>query len=126
VIPAEDGGDGRAVRLRCRREDEADIFMAAMFHPGFEHLHQISCPVTLCCGADTDAFGVPLIEAAAAEIPSSRTEILPGMGHFGPLQVPSAVAAAVIRALQVDTGPEGDGPATGGDPRGHVDGTPSS
>jgi pimeloyl-ACP methyl ester carboxylesterase len=119
VIPREDGGDGRAVRLRCRREDEADIFTAAMFHPAFEHLREITCPVTLCCGADTDAFGVPLIEAAAAEVPRSRTEILPAMGHFGPLQEPSAVAASVIRALRVDTGRAGGG-------AGHLDGTPSS
>ncbi|HEY5096854.1 MAG TPA: alpha/beta hydrolase [Acidimicrobiales bacterium] len=126
VIPAEDGGDGRAVRLRCRREDEADIFTAAMFHPAFEHLPEITGPVTLCCGADTDAFGVPFIEAAAAEIPRSRTEILPGMGHFGPLQAPGAVADSVVQALRADPGPEGGGPASGGGASGHVDGTPSS
>ena len=59
---------------------------------------------------DTDAFGVPLIEAVAAEMTHARTEILPGTGHFGPLQVPDAVAASVIRALDADAGPEGDGP----------------
>jgi pimeloyl-ACP methyl ester carboxylesterase len=126
VVPLEDGGDGRAVRLRCRREDEADIFTAAMHHHAFEHLHEISCPVTLCCGADTDAFGVPLIEAVAAEMTHSRTAILPGMGHFGPLQVPNTVGASVIRALDVDAGPEGDGPTARGEVTGHGDGTPSS
>ena len=126
VVPREDGGDGRAVQLRCRREDEADIFTAALHHQAFEHLHEISCPVTLCCGADTDAFGVPLIEAVAAEMTHSRTEILPGMGHFGPLQVPGAVAASVIRTLDPGAGPEGNGATAGGDVRGHVHGTTSS
>jgi len=126
LVPREDGGDGRAVRLRCRREDEADIFTAAMFHHAFEHLAEVTCPVTVCCGADTDAFGVPLIEAVAAEMAHARTEILPGTGHFGPLQVPDAVAASVIRALDADPVPEGDGPTAGGGVTGHVDGTPSS
>jgi pimeloyl-ACP methyl ester carboxylesterase len=126
VVPGEDGGDGRAVRLRCRREDEADIFTAAMFHHAFEHLDEVSCPVTLCCGEDTDAFGVPFIEAVAAEVSHSRTEVLPGTGHFGPLQVPGAVAASVIRALDPDAGAEGDGPTAGGDVREPLDGTPSS
>jgi len=126
LVPGPDGGDGRAVRLRCRREDEADIFTAALDHLAFERLGAVSCPVTLCCGADTDAFGVPLIEAAAAEVAHSRTEVLPGMGHFGPLQDPAAVAASVIRAFDADSARESDGRTDAGDARGHVEGTPPS
>src|SRR5664280_2119612 len=73
-VPSGDGGDGQAIRLRCRREDEAEIFA-------------------------TDAFGPTIMEADAARLPRSTVEVLPGIGHFGPLQRPEVVAESVRRAL---------------------------
>ncbi|MBV8463147.1 MAG: alpha/beta hydrolase, partial [Acidimicrobiales bacterium] len=35
IVPATDGGDGRAVRLRCRREDEAEIYAWGASHGAF-------------------------------------------------------------------------------------------
>ncbi len=102
LVPRSEGGDGRAVRLRCRREDEADTFAAAGLHEAFAHLSEVGCPVTFCCGAETDAFGAKLMAADAAPVPRSQVEVLAGMGHFGPLQAPQAVAEAVIRALASD------------------------
>jgi len=118
-VPPSEGGDGRAVRLRCRREDEADTFAAAGLHEAFAHLPEIACPVTFSCGEDTDAFGVNLMRADAAPVPHAQVEVLPAMGHFGPLQAPATVGAAVIRAF---TGDEGTG--TGDEGTGRV--TPSS
>ena len=112
VVPADEGGDGRAVRLRCRRQDEADTFTAALAHDAFARLPDVRCPVTLSCGAETDAFGPRLMRADAARLPDARIEVLPGMGHFGPLQDPPAVASAVIGSLIGTAEP--------------VDGTPSS
>jgi len=117
LVPASEGGDGRAVRLRCRREDEADTFAAAGLHQAFAHLPEIGCPVTFCCGEETDAFGENLMRADAAPVPHARVEVLPAMGHFGPLQAPDAVADAVIGAF-------GDDRDTGSGDTG--DGTPSS
>jgi pimeloyl-ACP methyl ester carboxylesterase len=111
-VPEAEGGDGRAVRLRCRREDEAATFAAAADHEAFGHLAEVTCPVTLCCGEQTDAFGPGLMRADAEPLPDARVEILPGMGHFGPLQRPTAVADAVIRAFAGATK--------------HLDGTPPS
>ncbi len=99
VVPGVEGGDGRAVRLRCRREDEADTFAAAGRHDAFAHLAEVDCPVTFCCGAQTDAFGATLMAADAAPVPHSRVEVLAAMGHFGPLQAPRAVAEAVVGAF---------------------------
>ncbi len=118
VLPADEGGDGRTVRLRCRRQDEAATFAAAGDHDAFAHLHEISCPVTLGHGAETDAFGARLMKADAAPIPDSRVESLAGMGHFGPLQFPAAVADSVIGAF-------GAGPAAA-PPAGPGAGTPAS
>jgi pimeloyl-ACP methyl ester carboxylesterase len=111
-LPADEGGDGRAVRLRCRREDEAAVFTAAGGHEAFGHLGEVSCPVTLCCGKETDAFGPRLMEADAARLPDGRVEVLPDMGHFGPLQRPAVVADSIVAAFGLTGGP--------------VDGTPPS
>jgi pimeloyl-ACP methyl ester carboxylesterase len=100
------------VRLRCRREDEAAIFTAAADHEAFGHLGEVACPVTLACGRETDAFGPRLMQADAAPLPDSRVEVLPGMGHFGPLQRPAAVADSIVAAFGPPTKP--------------VDGTPPS
>jgi pimeloyl-ACP methyl ester carboxylesterase len=105
VVPEEEGGDGRTVRLRCRREDEAATFDAAGNHDAFGRLAEVAIPVTLCCGQQTDAFGPRLMRADAEPMPRARVEVLPGMGHFGPLQHPAAVATSVIRAFDSGGGP---------------------
>ncbi len=99
VVPAAEGGDGRSVRLRCRRDDEAEIYANGAAHDAFARFPEIRCHVSLACGERTDAFGSALLEADAARLRSASIEVLPGLGHFGPLQDPSAVAASVVRHL---------------------------
>jgi pimeloyl-ACP methyl ester carboxylesterase len=99
LVPDDEGGDGLAVRLRCRREDEAAVYAQAASHGAFAGLPGVSCPVTLACGAESDSFGPPFLDAHAARLPHGRVEVLPGLGHFGPLQDPPAVARAVLRAF---------------------------
>jgi pimeloyl-ACP methyl ester carboxylesterase len=99
VVPERDGGDGRAVRLRCRREDEAAVYAHSASHGAFAGLSVVACPVTLACGAQTDSFGPPILEAEAARLRRARVEVLPGLGHFGPLEDPVAVGRSVHRAF---------------------------
>ncbi len=99
-VPVDEGGDGSAVRLRCRRDDEAETFARAAFNGAFTHLAEVRCPVTLAYGEETDAFGRPLMDALAAALPDATTESFPGLGHFGPLEQPGPVAAAVRRSLE--------------------------
>jgi pimeloyl-ACP methyl ester carboxylesterase len=98
-IPEAEGGDGHAIRLRCRREDEAEVYVHGLDHGAFGHLPEIACPVGLACGADTDAFGPTFLEADAGQLRRSTVEVLPGIGHFGPLQQPTLVADSVLRTL---------------------------
>jgi len=98
-IPADEGGDGSAVRLRCRRDDEAETFARAPSNGAFAHLAAVRCPVTLAYGEETDAFGRPLMEAIAGALPDAAIERFPGLGHFGPLEQPGVVATAVRRSL---------------------------
>jgi pimeloyl-ACP methyl ester carboxylesterase len=107
IVPADDGGDGATVRLRCRRDDEAEVYRHGFGHGAFTHLPEIRCPVTFAYGTMTDAFGPSLMAADAAQVPDAAVEAFDGLGHFGPLQRPDRVAAGVTAALPVpdDTSP---------------------
>lgn len=92
---APDGG----VRLKCAPAHEAEIYRVMGTHRAFAGLGAIACPVTLVCGSDTDAIGPPVIAAQAAALPRAHTEVLTGVGHFGPLEDPDRVAASIRRAF---------------------------
>jgi pimeloyl-ACP methyl ester carboxylesterase len=98
LVPDEEGGDGRTIRLRCRRDDEAAIYERGASHGAFGHLPEIGCPVVLCCGENTDAFGLPLLRPLEKRIPRCTVEVAPGLGHFGPMQDPPLVARMVLQA----------------------------
>jgi pimeloyl-ACP methyl ester carboxylesterase len=108
LVPAHEGGDGHSIRLLCRREDEAEIYRHGASHGAFGHLKEIDCPVTLACGERTNAFGPSFLAADAAQLRRSAVEVIPGIGHFGPLQQPAVVAESVRRALN----PVGDTPSS--------------
>lgn len=98
VVPAEDGGDGHAIRLRCHRDDEAAIYANGASHGAFGHLHEIGCPVVFSCGELTDAFGLPFVEADAGRVEQGTISVVPGVGHFGPLEKPGVVASSILGA----------------------------
>ena len=97
----EPGPDG--IRLRCRRDDEARIYAHALAHDAFAHLGAVQCPVALACGAETDAIGPDLLTLFADRLAVSRTVVLPGLGHFGPMEDPAAVAESVVEVM-IDPG----------------------
>lgn len=90
--------DGR-VSLRCSREDEAQIYAHGFSHEAFARLPEIRCPVIFVCGADTDGFGPDFLDLFASRAEHPRTLVLPGLGHFGPLEDPDAVARSISDSL---------------------------
>jgi pimeloyl-ACP methyl ester carboxylesterase len=92
-------GDGGSVVLRCRPEVEAEIYLGAVEEDRFRRLAEVECPVTVACGAETDAIRPEVGHQLAAALPRGRFVVLDGLGHFGPLEDPPAVAAAVLRDL---------------------------
>ena len=98
--PAADGTGG--IELRCRREDEAQIYAHGMSHDVWSDLPAVTCPVTLACGEHTDAIGPSLLALMAGRLPSPvppEPVVFPGLGHFGPLQDPATVAHSVASWL---------------------------
>lgn len=94
----EDDGDG-GLRLKCRPEDEARMYEMMPEHGAFRGMADVRCPVALNCGSETDAFGEPVIKLLAARLPEATVEVHPGLGHFGPMEDPAAVAASIRRAF---------------------------
>ena len=98
-IPVEQGGDGAAIRLRCDRDDEADVYVHGFGNGAFARLGDVPCPVTFAYGASTDSFGEAAMAADAARVPRAAVEGFAGLGHFGPLERPEVVARRVGAVL---------------------------
>ncbi len=94
----EAGPEG-AVQLCCEPEHEALMYAQGLTHHAFCRLGDLSCPVTLACGETTDAIGPDILASLAARMPQCQVEVLPGLGHFGPLEDPQAVAASVLASF---------------------------
>ena len=106
-----DEEDG-TVTLRCRREVEAEIYLRAVEGDRFARLTEVACPVAVGCGELTDAIRPQLGEQLVGALPDARLTVFDGLGHFGPLEDPARVAAAVLGDLApVRTGGTG---GTGG------------
>lgn len=89
----EDTEDGRA-RLRCRRESEARTFEAAgEIHAGM--LGGLALRTTVAVGGTDPGMVADFAPALAAALPHATLEHHPGLGHFGPLQDPVAIASAI-------------------------------
>jgi pimeloyl-ACP methyl ester carboxylesterase len=104
TVPAADGGDGEEIRLRCRREDEAQIYVRGFGNGAFDHLGEIGCPTTFGYGLVTDSFGREAMAADAALVPNGAVDAFDGLGHFGPLERPDVVAERVGRFLGLPDG----------------------
>ena len=98
----EHGFDERAdgsVVLRCRPEHESQVYRIGGTHGGWAALPGVTCPTTIACGGPTATIGAAMAARLAARLPAGRVEVFDKLGHFGPLEDPAAVAAAVARDL---------------------------
>ena len=87
------------VRLKCRGGDEARVYEGGSAHGAFEHLGEVSVPVFLAGGAQPGSFGPQVMGAQHERLPRSELEIMEELGHFGPLEDPARIAAAIRRAF---------------------------
>ncbi len=55
-------------------------------------------------GEHTDAIPEGLARLQAERLPAGRVEVVPGVGHFGPMEDPPALARAVGTALEGGAG----------------------
>lgn len=88
-----------SIALKCRPEHEAQVYRMGAQHRAFERLGQVTCPVTVAVGAVTPYGPAAVAEQIASALPAGRLETHPDLGHFGPLEDPPAIAAAIRAAL---------------------------
>ena len=86
------------VALKCRPEVEAGVYEGAAAHPGWARLPEIRCPATVLTGEHSDVGG-ELSRLQAERLPGGRVEVVPGVGHFGPMEEPALLARTVAAAL---------------------------
>lgn len=87
-----------AVELKCAPETEARFFESGISHDVWNHLGQVHCPTTVAAGGD----GAPPAQIApklAAELPAGRFVPFPELSHFGPMEEPATIAAAIRSQL---------------------------
>ena len=94
-----DDGEGVAA-LRCTPEHEAACFEGTG-KPTFIEAAKVEAPCVIGVGRTEDGFFSPSMfgPGIADAMPNATLEQLPSIGHFGPLQDPSGVAARVAAAL---------------------------
>ncbi len=61
---------------------------------------EISCPVLLLAGADSESHPREFVERQTEQFPSARMTIVPAATHFLPMERPEAVAGAVRAVLE--------------------------
>jgi pimeloyl-ACP methyl ester carboxylesterase len=89
--------DGGAVELKCRPETEARVFEGGFGSGAFDRLGEVGCPVTVAIGGSGGPAGWGPTVAEA--LPRGRLERHAELTHFGPMEDPPAMAAAVRATL---------------------------
>lgn len=93
-----DQADG-TVRLACAPDHEAAVYEMGAVHSAWERLDEVRCPVTVAVG-DTAVSGPASFAAPiAARLGAGVLEPHPTLGHFGPLEAPDVIAAAIVESL---------------------------
>ncbi|MBY0274380.1 alpha/beta hydrolase [Candidatus Binatia bacterium] len=104
VVAYVDGGtfvrpDGR-VELKCPGEIEARVYDGAARSSSIEFLAGITIPTLLVSGGTSLTLPPARARQAVALLRDGRLEILPGVGHFVPMEAPDEVLRLLGAFLQ--------------------------
>jgi pimeloyl-ACP methyl ester carboxylesterase len=67
----------------------------ASAHDAYARLPDVTCPVAVACGSESEGCPPERAQSYVELLPRGRSEVLPGLGHLGPLENPELVAASV-------------------------------
>jgi len=91
--------DDASVRLKCRPELESAVYRMGSEHDAFDHLAEVTCPVTVASGEVSDFGPAAFAHRIADRLPHGMLVEFPELGHFGPLEDPAAVAASILASF---------------------------
>jgi len=91
--------DGR-FWLACDPHLEADLYRSGSVHGAYERLSEVHCPVLILAGESSDTHAEPFVAHLAGEFPDGRYRVIPGTGHFLPMERPDLVAGQIADELR--------------------------
>jgi len=83
--------------LACRPLDEAEIYRAATQHGAWDLLGKVGVPVSVLAGESSATHTADFVRYLASQIPHCEFEIVPGTGHFLPMEMPELLANRIGR-----------------------------
>lgn len=89
---AVDGG----WRLLCSPEVEAEVYRSSAAHGAWERVSEIGCDVDLVAGEASDTHHAEFAQRQAERFEAARLHIVPGAGHFVPMEQPAALARIIL------------------------------
>lgn len=92
--------DGDRWVLKCPPEVEAEFYRSATAHGAWDRLDEISCPVTLVAGAESESHPAGFVREQAARFGSAEIHLVPASTHFVPMERPEAVSRIIEGVLQ--------------------------
>ncbi|MGH9279158.1 MAG: alpha/beta fold hydrolase [Acidimicrobiales bacterium] len=91
-----------SVTLSCPRDVEADIYLRALDDDRFARLPEVACPTVVAAGGRVDAIGAGIATQLVEALPRARLRVFDDLSHFGPLEHPDRVAAAIVADIVAD------------------------
>ncbi len=99
--------EGEGWGLKCPPEIEAEFYRGAAAHGAWARLPEVACPVVLVTGEASDSHSATFMREMRERFGDARLEVVPGAGHFLPMERPEAVAALVAALLGREAGAGG-------------------
>jgi pimeloyl-ACP methyl ester carboxylesterase len=91
--------DDGSVRLRCAPAIEAQMYLEGAANDSFNDLARVTCPVVVARGTERGAVERDVIDSQVDMLVDGTVIEFDGLGHFGPLEDPGAVAAAILHTF---------------------------
>ncbi len=91
--------EDQSVALRCSPEVESATYLMGSQHHTFERLRDVDVPVTVLRGRSEPISPAAFAPLIADALPNGVLEAHDDLGHFGPLEDPSAIAKSIRSAL---------------------------
>lgn len=85
---------GIALKFPC--PEEADVYRMSTVHPTWDDLAEVATPTVVARGTAVPGGPVDIAPALVERLPRGRLLDFGNLGHFGPLQEPSAIAREVL------------------------------
>jgi pimeloyl-ACP methyl ester carboxylesterase len=86
--------------LRCAPEVEAELYNTVLKFDGLGRIIRAPVPMLVLFGDRDDSLAKSLADRIAAELRNGRVAIVPGTGHFMPMEKPDVVARMAVEFLR--------------------------